>query len=115
MLRKAITHGRSTFHLIEGLLADDGPSTTIQSLRTWYGSVDTTSCIIINHYQMKLQELQLLDKNTDLTMFINDLIGCCQKLKKRDECNMAETKRRKSIVKIRDNKHDIICQQPAKR
>jgi hypothetical protein len=42
---------------MEGPQVDDGHA-TIQALKTWYGSANT-SCTIIEDHRMKLQELQL--------------------------------------------------------
>jgi hypothetical protein len=66
---------------MEASLVDDGHS-TIQVLKNWYGSADT-SHTIIKHYCTKLQDLQL-DKNTS-TSFINEFIICCHKLEKRNQ------------------------------
>jgi hypothetical protein len=107
MLRKAI-QGGSAFHLIDASPVDDGHS-AIQALKSWYGSTNR-SRTIIEHYRMKLQELQLDDRTT-ATTFINDFIICSQKLEKRNEGNTAETKRHKFLDKIRDDDYDVVTPQ----
>jgi hypothetical protein len=63
--------------------------------------------MIIEHYCTKLQDFQL-DKKKVAISYINDFIIWCQKLEKRNEGNMAETKRHKFLEKIMDDDCDII-------
>jgi hypothetical protein len=107
ILRKAI-QGGSAFHLIEASPVDDGHS-AIQALKSCYGSTNT-SRTIIEHYRMKIQELQL-DKRTMATTFIDDFIICSQKLEKRNEGDTAGTKRHKFLDKITDDDYDVVIQQ----
>jgi hypothetical protein len=100
--------GGSAFHLIEASPVDDGHS-AIQALKSWYGSTNT-SRTIIEHYRMKLQELQLYERTT-ATTFINDFIICSQKLEKRNEGDTAESKRHKFLDKITDVDYDVVIQR----
>jgi hypothetical protein len=71
MLGKTFIHGGSAFHLIEGSPAVEGHSTTIQSLRTWYGSADTTSCTSINQPLPNGTARTSAGQITGVTIFLN--------------------------------------------
>jgi hypothetical protein len=99
MLLMAFMHGSGMTSV-----ADDGHA-AFNSIKEWYG-LAATSRSIINHYQKKLEGLNL-GANTTASEYVNVFQICCQKLEAKNKGYMTDTKRRRFLDQILDNDYNV--------